>query len=79
MGPGGLNFRVRDGNGCGPSGKIAGKLLRTVAGCRFPVVRHFGGRKSLLQLTTDHWLLATVVLNSAASKTAGLKIEPCTT
>ena len=26
MGPGGLNYRVRDGNGCDPSGKIAGKL-----------------------------------------------------
>ena len=24
IGPGGLNFRVRDGNGCGPSGKAAG-------------------------------------------------------
>src|SRR2546429_6154880 len=23
MGPGGLNYRVRDGNGCGPSGMIA--------------------------------------------------------
>ena len=26
MGPGGLNFRVRDGNGCDPSGMIAGNL-----------------------------------------------------
>ena len=24
MGPGGLNYRVRDGNGCDPSGKVAG-------------------------------------------------------
>ena len=24
MGPGGLNYRVRDGNGCVPSGKVAG-------------------------------------------------------
>ena len=24
MGPGGLNYRVRDGNGCIPSGKVAG-------------------------------------------------------
>ena len=27
IGPGGLNFRVRDGIGCGPSGKTAGNLL----------------------------------------------------
>ncbi len=27
IGPGGLNFRVRDGNGCFPSGMIAGKLF----------------------------------------------------
>src|SRR3989442_1098488 len=26
MGPGGLNYRVRDGNGCGPSGMIAGNF-----------------------------------------------------
>ena len=26
MGPGGLNYRVRDGNGCVPSGKVAGNL-----------------------------------------------------
>ena len=24
IGPGGLNFRVRDGNGCGPSGVVTG-------------------------------------------------------
>ena len=24
IGPGGLNFRVRDGNGCGPSGLVTG-------------------------------------------------------
>ena len=24
MGPGGLNYRVRDGNGCVPSGMVAG-------------------------------------------------------
>ena len=29
MGPGGLNYRVRDGNGCDPSGMIAGKLLKS--------------------------------------------------
>ena len=28
MGPGGLNYRVRDGNGCDPSGMIAGKLVK---------------------------------------------------
>ena len=27
MGPGGLNFRVRDGNGCDPVDKITGKLF----------------------------------------------------
>ena len=26
IGPGGLNFRVRDGNGCDPSGMATGKL-----------------------------------------------------
>ncbi len=31
IGPGGLNFRVRDGIGCGPSGKTAGKLLSSTA------------------------------------------------
>ena len=25
--PGGLNYRVRDGNGCTPSGMVTGKLL----------------------------------------------------
>ena len=38
IGPGGLNYRVRDGNGCGPSGMIAGKLVgcqSSVFGCRF--------------------------------------------
>ena len=33
IGPGGLNFRVRDGNGCGPSGIAAGKLRNTKANC----------------------------------------------
>jgi hypothetical protein len=28
MGLGGLNFRVRDGNGCGPSGMATGKFFR---------------------------------------------------
>src|SRR6185369_13019866 len=27
IGPGGLNFRVRDGNGCGPSGIATGNLV----------------------------------------------------
>ncbi len=27
IGPGGLNFRVRDGNGCGPSGKVTGNFF----------------------------------------------------
>ena len=27
IGPGGLNFRVRDGNGCGPSGLVTGNSL----------------------------------------------------
>ncbi len=27
IGLGGLNFRVRDGNGCGPSGKATGNIL----------------------------------------------------
>jgi hypothetical protein len=27
IGLGGLNFRVRDGNGCGPSGKATGNML----------------------------------------------------
>ena len=31
MGPGGLNFRVRDGNGCGPSGMITGKTSKRSA------------------------------------------------
>src|SRR5262249_17562555 len=34
IGPGGLNFRVRDGNGCGPSGIATGN--RTLA----PAVLH---------------------------------------
>src|SRR5215470_6884378 len=27
IGPGGLNFRVRDGNGCGPSGNATGNRM----------------------------------------------------
>src|SRR5690242_17091851 len=27
IGPGRLNFRVRDGNGCGPPGRVTGELL----------------------------------------------------
>ncbi len=27
IGPGGLNFRVRDGNGCGPSGMVTGNVV----------------------------------------------------
>ena len=29
IGLGGLNFRVRDGNGCGPSGKATGNILNS--------------------------------------------------
>ena len=32
MGPGGLNYRVRDGNGCDPSGMVAGKLKEAFSG-----------------------------------------------
>ena len=39
IGPGGLNFRVRDGNGCDPSGMVAGKRLRTGARSQKPGVR----------------------------------------
>ena len=31
IGLGGLNFRVRDGNGCGPSGKATGNFLRVLS------------------------------------------------
>ena len=31
IGLGGLNFRVRDGNGCGPSGKATGNILRVLS------------------------------------------------
>ena len=30
IGPGGLNFRVRDGNGCGPSGIATGNRMAIV-------------------------------------------------
>ena len=30
IGPGGLNFRVRDGIGCGPSGNAAGNLYDAI-------------------------------------------------
>lgn len=32
IGAGGLNFRVRNGNGCGPSAKIAGKTFAKTVG-----------------------------------------------
>jgi hypothetical protein len=31
----GLNYRVRDGNGCGPCAMVTGKLLKTVLSSQF--------------------------------------------
>ena len=37
IGPGGLNFRVRDGNGCGPSGMVTGNVvIAVVSGTHAP-------------------------------------------
>ncbi len=45
--PGGLNGRVRDGNGCDPASMVAGKALR-------PAVRHGGARFSEVSHTRRH-------------------------
>src|SRR5207247_2057055 len=42
IGPGGLNFRVRDGNGCGPSGIATGN--RNGAANRFAATEHEDSR-----------------------------------
>ena len=39
IGLGGLNFRVRDGNGCGPSGKATGNIFEDVNRHSFNVNR----------------------------------------
>ena len=49
MGPGGLNFRVRDGNGCDPSGMIAGNLEKQVSGAGYQVPEGM----ELVSLTPD--------------------------
>jgi hypothetical protein len=75
MGPGGLNFRVRDGNGCDPSGMIAGKPFVFVpTSCQLPAAGSFGSlRMTQLQRDgaeagTDAQPLSRLGLNSAASK-----------
>ena len=60
MGPGGLNFRVRDGNGCDPSGMIAGKLLKKTVPGPWSVVRCIR--------THDEGQMTVFFLNSVASK-----------
>src|SRR6266581_1095337 len=49
IGLGGLNFRVRDGNGCGPSGKATGNIFEDVNRHSFNV----SCRSSFLRLTNN--------------------------
>ena len=46
IGLGGLNFRVRDGNGCGPSGNATGNFLRVLSS-KFWVVSYNSALRTL--------------------------------
>ena len=66
MGPGGLNFRVRDGNGCDPSGKIAGNLLKEAVSVQLSAFSQTEQPRGSLLNAESGWLTASF-LNSVAS------------
>src|SRR3982750_1968680 len=72
IGPGGLNFRVRDGIGCNPSGKTAGNLLSATApkGGMAPVSQcqvHQGGATKTLCLERQQSSFRLDLINGAST------------